>query len=155
LRTRGEVPTGLESALLDVAAEAIQSDVHVELVSVELRAETTPAAAAAVRDTVRDAIGAAREFDGVERAVVRAASGDGDVTISVRAQGGGFVVGDASAYERHVTRSIQRVHDAGGRLDVWSEPGRGIRVTVVVPGVEGRTDEAADGFPQRGVGRRG
>jgi signal transduction histidine kinase len=155
LRTRGEIPTGLESALLEVAAEAATLGVRVELVSVELSAEATPSAADAVCNAVRDAIAATREYDHVDRAVVRASGAGAELSVTFRSQGPGFVVEGGSAYERDVTRSTTRLREAGGTLEVWSKPGRGVRITIVVPAVERAANESAHRLPDGGIGWRG
>jgi signal transduction histidine kinase len=152
LRFQGLVPTGLDEVLFDVAEDAAAHGQRVEVVTAELSADVAPDATHAVADAVRVTLAVAREAETASKAVVRATSEDGWITVTIRHHG---------AFEvRHVAARVAAVQpalsSAGGHVEVWSAEGRGFRVTLRVPSVgaiEHPVDQRAERVPYRG--RRG
>jgi len=158
LRTKGEVPTDLDSALYEVVEAAGSGGFHVELVTAELLADVAADVVVSVREAVDISLLSAREYAGAERAVVRAASEGEWVTVTIRTHAGGFSPGAGSPYEKRLSLLDQVAAPLGGRAEVWSAPDRGVRATLVVPalsssGGQGARDESSQGIPHRGLGR--
>ena len=96
---------------------------------------------------------------GAERGVVRAVS-DSSVTVTIRHHVGGFPSGGGSAYEKRLAVLNQIMTPIGGHAEVWSEEGRGVRVTLVAPaatelGGQSEGYEPAQGLPDSLVRNRG
>ena len=118
---------------------------HIELVTAELLGRVAPEAEAPVRQALEMAVLAAHELAGADRGVVRAASEPELVTVTVRHHVGGFSPGDGSPYDQRLAALAGVLSPVGGRVEVWSEEGRGVRVTLVVPTEEasGRTQDTS------------
>ena len=158
LRTKGQVPSRLETVLFDLCEEARSQSLNVELVTVELTSDIDSAAAVAAQQAVRLALEAALEVGDARRAVIRATNTDTEVGITVRDHGAGFTVGGHTSYEARLARLHELVGPVGGRAEVWSTEGGGVRVTLWLPTRrrsrgEGVDDHAPDGIPYTGVGK--
>ncbi len=133
LRTGELRGSGFVDALNDLAEEFEERGLRVELVTGEVVEEPDAPGADAAVEAVREALANVVKHAGVEKAVVRAATVDGALTVSVRDHGAGFEAGEAPP-GFGITESIcARVTDAGGRADIWSAPGRGTRVVMYIP----------------------
>ena len=86
----------------------------------------------AVTWATREAARNVERHSGVSSVVIHARDRDGGVEIVVRDQGRGF---DPNAIRGFgLSNSIrQRVQDVGGTVDVWSDVGRGTRLTIWAP----------------------
>jgi signal transduction histidine kinase len=154
LRTRGDAPSDLDARLCDIAEAVAEHGIRVELVTVEHAGGLDRDAADAVGDAVLGALIAAHELGQAERAVVRAVTEEGRVAVTVRHHGAGFKSGDGSLYEARLAELAGPVRAVDGHIEVWSAPGRGVRVTVDVPASrEGDVDNAPDGLPLSGSRR--
>ena len=102
LRTKGQIPTGLDRALYEMSESVRGLGLSVELVTADLVGDVPDRAVAPLREAVHITLLAAREFAGAERAVVRAVSDAGDVSVTIRHHAGGFVPGSGSLYERRL-----------------------------------------------------
>ncbi len=161
LRGGGDMPTDLDRALRQVAETAEGEGLHIELVTAELLAGVAPDGIGPIRDAVELSVVSAREFAGAERGVVRAAGESGWVTVTIRHHARGFSPGDGSPYDRCLSGLSRIVEPIGGRAEVWSEEGRGVRVTLMVPaavptgdgsGRQGEGHQSAEGVPHLPVG---
>ncbi len=137
LRAEGRLPQGLDEALADLADEMAEVGFAVELVTAELDTDLDAAAAAAVRTALVQGLSAARELGAARRAVVRARSDEGDVRITVRDHGAGFDPAADGPYAERVAAMAATLEAIGGELDVWSEPGEGVRLELRVASAQG------------------
>jgi len=81
----------------------------------------------------QEALANVAKHAGVQQAVVRVASTDGGVEVTVRDHGRGFDL-DRPVGGFGIAESIVgRMRDVGGRATVWSAPDRGTRVIVWGP----------------------
>ena len=147
LRTQGERRSDLDIALQHVCEPVQLRDLSIELVTSELMADADPVAVAALHEAVQISLHAAQEVERARRAVVRAANDTTTVTVTVRHQGVGFELGTESEYERRLGVLAAILADAGGTAEVWSAPGRGVRVTLRVPCAPSSADERATDQP--------
>ena len=154
LRSGGRVHQGLDRALAEIAETASARGMRVELVTAEL--DTVPAtrATAALGAATARALDAARELGGASRAVVRAVSADGTITVIVRDHGRGFQPGAGSDYESRLLTIRDLLRPCGGELMTWSEPGNGVRVKLDISAGDGGADDAPDGLPHSRVRQR-
>jgi signal transduction histidine kinase len=163
LRTRGSVPSGLEQALREVV-EAVEADgIRIEFVSAELESNVSAEVIPAIREAVLISLLAAMEYAGASRAVLRAASEPGTVTVTVRHDAGGFEQGSGSSYEHRLCELRGMVAAVGGDAQVWSGEGKGVRFTLVAPasdhessqapGSKSFVDDSAEGIPYSSVRR--
>jgi signal transduction histidine kinase len=124
---------GLVSGLRALTEELLRRGFHTELVTGELDGEPPPAVTAALVGATREALTNAAKHAGTGRAVVRAVSRPDGVEVTVRDHGRGFDPG-AERSGFGVDRSIAtRMREVGGRVELWSAPGRGTRVTLWAP----------------------
>ena len=135
LRTKGQIPTGLDAALYEMSESVRGRGLTVELVTADLAANVPDRVAAPLREAVHITLLAAHEFAGAERAVVRAVSDTGDVSVTVRHHAGGFVPGTGSLYERRLEALAPLLAPISGRVEAWSEEHSGVRVTLTVSDV--------------------
>jgi hypothetical protein len=154
LRTGGRVPQGLDRALAEVAETASARGVRVELVTAELATFPGSGVTAALRVATERALDAARELGGASRAVVRAASANGTVTVTVRDHGRGFQPGAGGDYESQLLTIQGLLEPWGGAISTWSEPDSGVRVTLNISVGDGGSDDAPDGVPDDRVWQR-
>lgn len=145
LRSRGRPQPHLDSALEKVAAQARDAGLPVELVTCELLADVDPVAIAALDEALLIVLMSAVELDHPTRAVVRATDEAGAVTVTARYQGEGFELGAGSERERRLAAVAPLLEAAGGSAEVWSAPGRGVRVSVAL-----RIQPRAAGRPSAG-----
>jgi signal transduction histidine kinase len=145
---RGELDPGVDTlpAALDrVAEEQTRAGMRIELNTSGLGADQLPAQAVrAIAGAVGELLTNVRKHAGTGRAVLRAVSAPGQVTVTVLDHGCGF---DPAAVAEGVglRESVAaRVREAGGRVLVTSEPGAGTHVEIVVPREEGAVIPAGE-----------
>lgn len=158
LRTKGQVPSEFDSALFEVCDEVRQRGLTVELVTAELAHEVGPDVIAAARDVLQRALLAALNMGKAERAVVRATSENAEVRVTIRDHGVGYVPGQGSTYEEHLTRLEGVLNPVMGSVELWSAEDRGVRVTLRLPArasspQEGGADQTAQSLPNDGCRR--
>jgi hypothetical protein len=119
---------GLAAGLRALAGQSRRDGVAVELVSSQLRTEPGSAAGAALLEATHQALlwVAAAE---ARRVVIRAISRPDGVQVTVRGHGDDRPEGPAEPSDR-IGQELRRV---GGRVETWSAPGRGARVTLWAP----------------------
>jgi hypothetical protein len=154
LRSGGRVPRGLDGGLAEVAEAVSAAGMRVELVADELAAIPGSKATAALQAATQRALDVARELGGARRAVVRAVSASGTVTVTVRDHGRRYQPGAGSDYERQLLTIQDLLAPSGGVITTWSEPGSGVRVTLSVSAGDGSADDASDGVPDDRVRQR-
>jgi signal transduction histidine kinase len=156
LRTGGRVPLGLDRALTEVVLDARSVGMTAELVTAELDTSPDPWVTEAIRAATHTALLAAFEYGEARRAVVHAATTEAAVVVTVRHHGAGFTPGGTTAYEACLLDLRQLLEPHGGTVDVWSEPGSGVRVRITAPlesSAGGRSGEdAVQGRPDGGLG---
>jgi signal transduction histidine kinase len=81
----------------------------------------------------QEALANVAKHAGVQQAVVRVASTDNGVEVTVRDHGRGFDLERPAGGFGIAQSIIGRMRDVGGRATVWSAPGRGARVTLWGP----------------------
>jgi signal transduction histidine kinase len=143
---RGELnpqACGLAAALSRVTEQQTRAGMQIELNSSGLGAEILPAdAVEALAGAITELLTNVRKHAGTQRAVVRAISGAGTVTITVLDHGCGFdpsTVTEGLGLQESV---IARVQEAAGRVVVTSEPGAGTHVEITLP-IPGPASRAA------------
>jgi signal transduction histidine kinase len=145
LRTKGQIPTGLDAALYEMSESFRGRGLNVELVTADLVEDVPDRVVTPLCEAVHITLLAAHEFAGAERAVVRAVSDTGDVSVTVRHHAGGFVPGTGSLYERRLAALGPLLAPISGRVETWSEERGGVRVTLTVSGAaEPETATTAD-----------
>lgn len=133
LRGGNQGSSSLVSALEELADVWADRGIAVDLVAAEVTDDPAPEALDALTGAVGEAITNVAKHAGVDRVVVRARWAAGGVEISVRDHGLGFDPA-ARVPGYGVTESIDgRAASVGGRVEHWSAPGKGTRVTVWVP----------------------
>ncbi|MGA8725693.1 MAG: ATP-binding protein [Acidimicrobiales bacterium] len=129
-----KTPEGtLEALLADLAAEFAQLGLVVEYFASGV-ADLRRPEGAALSGAIGEALSNVIQHAATPRAVVRAMGSKDGVRVTVRDHGSGFELrpGSASADpSRSVGAHLERV---GGTATVWSEPGRGTRVSIWKPG---------------------
>jgi signal transduction histidine kinase len=133
LRTGGRVAQGLDQALAEIALEARTLGLTAELVSAELEASPDPWITADLRVAIRTALLAAQKHGDAQRAVVRAASTEDRVTVTIRDHGRGFEPGQGTEYEVGLLALAAVLEPHGGTVQLWSEPDGGVRVHFSTP----------------------
>ena len=129
---RARSPRGSTSALYEVSEAVRGRGLNVELVTADLGGDVADRVVAPLREAVHITLLAAQEFVGAERAVVRAVSDAGDISVTVRHHVGGFVPGTDSLYERRLAALGPLLAPISGRVETWSEAQSGVRVTLTV-----------------------
>jgi len=120
----------------------------VRLVTAKLVMDPPAAVVEALVGAVREALVNVIKHAGVSHVVVRAADAAGGVEIVVRDQGRGFPT-DSDGRGFGLDESIRRrMHDVGGEMEIWSEPGRGTRVQITWPGEDRRQDTMRPSGPE-------
>jgi signal transduction histidine kinase len=118
----------LARRLEETIAEAGDRGLRVETILDELERDPTPERTAALTAAVRAALDNVLRHAGVVSAVVRVTNTDDGVEVSIRDRGRGST-------RPGVPSSVERpVRAVGGETDWWSEPGRGARLRLRVPG---------------------
>lgn len=125
----GGLLEGLERLAIRFAGRGL----HVEVHDTGLECRPERASVSALCDATREALVNVVKHAGVARAVVSIRSTTTAVEVTVRDQGAGFDA-LASVPGFGLRHSIHgRMADVGGTADVWSAPGRGTRISMVVP----------------------
>jgi signal transduction histidine kinase len=134
LRHDQQVPgAGLTGPLEALVEEFMGRGLQVRLVTAELEADPPVPVAQALVGATQEALANVTKHAGVQQAVVRVASTDAGVEVTVRDHGRGFDP-DRPIGGFGIAQSIVgRMRDVGGRAAVWSVPGRGARVTLWGP----------------------
>jgi signal transduction histidine kinase len=126
-------PTDLVVHLHDLTERLRGRGLRVELVSAELIDDPGPAITAALCDAAGEALTNVAKHASVDRVVVRVASAQGGIRLTVRDHGRGY---DTATHkegfgQRHSIR--KRMQEVGGRSEIWSEPDQGTRVELWAP----------------------
>ena len=125
---------GLAAGLRALAGEAGRRGMAVELVISELDVRLPDNLSAALLDAARQALAAAAEAGNGSRAVVRARARPDGVEITIRDHRERTDPAGAPGGTEGGDRQVGgRLRAAGGRVEVWSAPGRGTRVTLWAP----------------------
>jgi len=95
--------------------------------------EVSDQVAQAVSDSTRQALSNVLDHSGSTRAVVRAVAAAGGIQVTVRDHGGGFDPTGSGGGVGPVLSVMAPLVDIGGTASVWSEPGRGTRVSISIP----------------------
>jgi signal transduction histidine kinase len=134
LRHDQQVPgAGLTGPLEALVEEFMGRGLKVRLVTAELEADPPILVAQALLGATQEALANVAKHAGVQQAVVRVASTDSGVEVTVRDHGRGFDP-DRPAGGFGIAQSIVgRMRDVGGRATMWSAPDRGTRVSLWGP----------------------
>jgi signal transduction histidine kinase len=122
----------LDEALSQLCVEFAAQGLRVDYTNggiPELSTDASKVLADAAREALRNVV----KHASVGSAVLRAVPGEGGVQLIVRDHGAGFEVaamGSGFGLRQSVTA---RVEEVGGSVTIWSEPGRGTRVTLWAP----------------------
>jgi signal transduction histidine kinase len=154
LRSGGHLPQGLDRALANLAQAAWSTGIRVDLVTAELGPVPGSEATQALATAAERALKAAREFGSADRAVVRAVSTKGSITVSVRDHGLGFEPGAGSDYEARLRTIADLLEPWAGSTTMSSEPGNGVRVTMTLSVGACDADDPPDGLPEDPVRNR-
>jgi signal transduction histidine kinase len=120
---------GLMTGLRALTTQSRRDGLAVELVTNQLGKDPGPSATAALLEATREALGTAVS-ERARRVVIRAVTRPDRVEVTVR----GHSDGDHPDGRPMVSdRMGEAVRQAGGRVEIWSAPGRGTRVTLWVP----------------------
>jgi signal transduction histidine kinase len=123
---------GLATGLRALAAEAQRQGVAVELVISELDKPLPDKFSSALLDAAGQALAAAAEAANGTRPVVRARARADGIEITIRDHST-HPAGAPSGTEGGDHKIGERLRAIGGRVEVWSAPGRGTRVTLWAP----------------------
>jgi len=127
-----EAPT-LSSGLGELAARFRRQGLQIELLTEELTAELPPPVISALLGATGEALTNVQKHSGTNRALVRATTwGDGTV-IAIRYHGRGLTTNKPTPCLGLQNSIVARMQEAGGTAEVWSEPGRGTRITLRIP----------------------
>jgi signal transduction histidine kinase len=127
-----EPPTGLDRGLSALAAEFSELGLDCAI-TLSVSGGLDGSRVEALLDATREALRNVLKHSGVNRVVVSCVESDGGVKVTIRDQGKGFSP-DQVARGFGLTQSVHgRLDDVDGRADVWSEPGRGTRITLWAP----------------------
>jgi signal transduction histidine kinase len=130
----GARPAGpqLSDELAELAGELAAAGLRVQLALGPIPDAELPAhRRRALRDAAREALRNTVKHAGVDEAVLRLDECDGRVSVIVRDHGAGF---DPRARGFGLRQSIcERMAEVGGWAEIWSQPGRGTRVSLHVP----------------------
>ncbi len=156
LRTSREPRSSVRAALESACAALDRRALSIELVTAELTADAHQADTAALHAAVVEALTVASDIDDVSRVVVRAANDETTMTVTLRHQGEGFEIDSASDHEQRLRALTTTFVDASRGAELWSAPGRGVRLTLRVPTappsvVEDETHESAHVLPRVGA----
>jgi signal transduction histidine kinase len=114
-------------ALAELTEEFAERGLRIELTTLDLDAEPSSEAVAALAWATREALTNVRRHAGVDRAVVSVGDADDGIEVVVRDHGRGFEPDTQMGFG--LSNSIdRRLRDVGGKVEVWSMPGRGTRV---------------------------
>ncbi len=127
----GELRVGIENLVEEFAERGLR----IEMVVTELDdAPCAPSVAAALCEATREALVNVLKHSGTTQVVVRASSERDETKITIRDHGRGFEQMSSPRGFGIANSMISRLADVGGRVELWSEPGRGTRVELWAPG---------------------
>ncbi|MBE1496420.1 signal transduction histidine kinase [Amycolatopsis lexingtonensis] len=134
------VPTGPTRSfaveLADVATELARDGLRTQLVAADfaddhkVSSDRRTALVEAVREALRNTV----KHSGTKQVVLRVEERDGGIAVVARDQGQGFDVRDRPPGFGISQSIVARLAEVGGHGTVDSQPGRGTRVTMWVPG---------------------
>ncbi len=130
----GRVTCALATALDDVAARQVRAGMRIELNTSGLDGES-------IRDDIASAISGAvtelltnvRKHSGTTRAVVRATTREGTVTVTVLDRGRGFDPATATSGVGLRESVVSRIQEIDGPVAITSWPGSGTHVEITAP----------------------
>lgn len=127
-----EAARGLSQGMHGLVDEAGELGLHCTFTA-SVTAEPTDDATEALVEATREALRNITKHAEVTTAVIRAVDHAAGIQVTVRDQGVGFDL-DQTGTGFGLRQSIDaRLADVGGSATIWSEPGRGTRVTLWVP----------------------
>jgi signal transduction histidine kinase len=130
LHADGEHPhDGLVAGLQALASQSRRDGLAIELVTNQLGKDPGRLATAALLEATREVLGCAVSGE-AHRVVIRAVTRPDGVEVTVRGHGDGSHPNGHSMVSDRIGEGVRR---AGGRMEVWSTPGRGTRVTLWAP----------------------
>jgi signal transduction histidine kinase len=134
LRHDQHVPgAGLTAPLEGLVEEFMGRGLRVRLVTAELDADPPIPVTQALVGATHEALANVAKHAGVQQAVVRVASTDGGVEVTVRDHGCGFDPGRPAGGFGIAESIVGRMRDVDGRATVWSAPDNGTRVSLWGP----------------------
>jgi signal transduction histidine kinase len=134
------VPTGPSRGfaveLADVATEMARDGLRTQLVAADFADDNKVShdRRAALCEAVREALRNTVKHSGTKQVVLRVEKRDGGIAVVARDQGQGFDVQDRPPGFGISQSIVARLAEVGGHGTVDSQPGRGTRVTMWVPG---------------------
>jgi len=134
------VPTGLTRGfaveLADVATELARDGLRTQLVAADFADENKVSQdrRTALVEAVREALRNTVKHSGTKQVVLRVEERDGGIAVVARDQGQGFDIRDRPPGFGISQSIVARLAEVGGHGTVDSQPGRGTRVTMWVPG---------------------
>jgi signal transduction histidine kinase len=123
---------GLTVELEELRDEFRNRGLNVEL-TIDCRNELSAEVVTALCEATAEALTNVIKHSGAHRAVVRAASDNAGLTVTIRDHGSGFQFARETAGFGISQSIISRMDSVDGRADVWSSPERGTRVELWVP----------------------
>jgi len=120
---------GLEHLALDFTGRGLR----VQVADAGLTDEVHPDRVASLCGAAREGLANVLKHSGVATAVVSARSVSGNVEVTIRDHGCGFEPSAAPPGFGLRESVAGRLRDSGGTVEVWTAPGRGVRLTLVVP----------------------
>jgi signal transduction histidine kinase len=130
LQADGEHPKdGLAAGLRALATQCRRDGLAVVLVTNQLGKDPGPSASAALLAATREALGCAVSRE-AHRVIIRAITRPDGVLLTVRGHGDGKDPDSPGKIDDHIGEELRQ---AGGRVEIWSAPGRGIRVSLWAP----------------------
>jgi signal transduction histidine kinase len=130
----GQVTGALAAALGDVVARQVRAGMRIELNTSGLDGESTgDNIARAVSGAVSELLTNVRKHAGTTRAVVRATTRDGTVTVTVLDRGRGFDPATATSGVGLRESVVSRIAEIGGHVAITSWPGSGTHVEITAP----------------------
>jgi signal transduction histidine kinase len=127
-----EVPT-LANGLEELAASMRRQGFVIELLTDELTADPPPRVVTALLEATREALMNAHKHSGTNRVLVRGRTGEDRAVVVIRDHGRGFLTNKPTSGFGLRNSIIDRMEKAGGTAEIWTEPNRGVRITLQVP----------------------
>lgn len=129
----GDDGATLQGELTSVASESAALGLRVELVVDELPDDPPRATVRALCDATRETLANVAKHAGTSDVVVRVMIADGGMRVTVRDHGAGFDTAAVRPGFGLRQSVIARMNEVGGSAEVWSERGRGTRITIWAP----------------------
>jgi signal transduction histidine kinase len=123
---------GLDAGLSGLVAEFSDLGLDCEL-TLSMHPQLTEATEQALLEATREALRNVLKHSKIGQAVISCSQADEGVKVTVRDHGVGFssaLIEQGFGLRQSV---LARLDEVGGQADVWAEPGRGTRVTLVAP----------------------